>query len=247
MRAASSRIWSTMTNSQQANKPNLIPIRSGNPPAVIDQPIRDLHVGLSDESVPRSQGYSEQRFPTGSESKHVLVDGYTQLVTDRVQAGWTCDLVTILFTQLPGPRASVIGQMMDQVQRIYSTLITRVHRRPKTAPNDQLPLFIGAADFPVYKRDRSAVPNVFCNGGLHIHVLALMPPTSRLKESLADHLEKRPDLYLGSGSSIQRIHVEPMVKNVSRVVDYVFKTILNGRLTYDEAVVVLPRTRSELN
>lgn len=247
MRAASSRIWSSMTNIQQIIKPNFIQIRSANPKADTDQSIMDPHIGLSDESVLRSQGYFEQRFPTGSESQQALVDGYTQLITDRVQAGWTCDLVTILFSQLPGSRASVIGQMMDQVQRIYSTLITRVHRRPRTAPNDELPVFIGAADLPVHKRDRSTITPVFCNGGLHFHVLALIPPGSRLKESLADHLEKNQDLYAADGTSVRRIHVEAATRVGSRLVDYVLKTILNGRLSYEEAIVVLPRARAELN
>jgi hypothetical protein len=74
-----------------------------------------------------------------------------------------------------------------------------------------------------------------------------MPPASRLKESLADHFEGKRDLYAGSGTSIQRIHVERVVEDESRVVDYVFKAIRNGRLSYDEAVVVLPRARAELN
>jgi hypothetical protein len=137
--------------------------------------------------------------------------------------------------------------MMDQVQRVYSTFITRVHRRPRTAPNDELPVFIGAADLPVHKRDRSTITPVFCNGGLHFHVLVLIPPGSRLKESLADHLEKNRDLYAGDGTSVQRIHVEPATRVGSRLVDYVLKTILNGRLSYDEAIVVLPRARAELN
>ena len=40
-------------------------------------------------------------------------------------------------------------------------------------------------------------------------------------------------------TSIQRIHVEAVTKVGSRLGDYVLKTILNGRLSYDEAVVVL--------
>jgi hypothetical protein len=31
--------------------------------------------------------------PIGSQAKSALVDGYTQLVTDRVRAGWSCHLV----------------------------------------------------------------------------------------------------------------------------------------------------------
>jgi hypothetical protein len=135
--------------------------------------------------------------------------------------------------------------MRDEVERVYSTLVTRVHRKPKTAPTNELPVFIGAADFPVFKRDRSTIPDVFCNGGLHVHVLVLIPPGSRLKVPLADHLDEKRDLYAGAGS-IQRIHVEPVIRDEARVVDYVFKTIRSGRLSYDEAVIGLPRARTEL-
>jgi hypothetical protein len=236
-----------MTTSQQTNQPNLIQTRSDNPKADNGQLIMDQRVGLSNQSVSSSHGYFEQRFPSGSESKRILVDGYTQLVTDRVQAGWTCDLVTILFSPLAGSRSSVTSKMMDEVQRVYSTLVTRVHRKPRTAPIDELPVLIGTADLPVYKRDRSAITPVFCNGGLHFHILILIPPGSRLKEPLGEHLEKNRDLYVGTGTSIQRIHVEAVTKVGSRLVDYVLKTILNGRLSYDEALVVLPRARAELS
>ena len=43
-----------------------------------------------------------------------------------------------------------------------------------------------------------------------------------------------------------RIDVRPVVGDHERVVDYVLKTVLNGRLSYDEAVLVLPRSRDEL-
>ena len=39
---------------------------------------------------------------------------------------------------------------------------------------------------------------------------------------------------------------ERVVEDHERVVDYVLKTVLNGRLAYDEAVLVLPRSRGEL-
>jgi hypothetical protein len=136
--------------------------------------------------------------------------------------------------------------MKDEVHRIYSTLLTRVHRKPKTAATDELPVLIGAVDLPVYKRDKASGPMVLCNGGLHVHALMLMPPASRLKESLADHFRDKHSLYAGSESSIQRIDVRRVVDNHERVVDYVLKTVLNARLSYDEAVLVLPRSRDEL-
>ena len=174
------------------------------------------------------------------------MDGYTQLVTDRVRSGWSCNLVTFLFSQLPGPRAAVINRMKDEVHRIYSTLLTRVHRKPRTASTDELPVLIGAMDLPVYKRDKASGPMVLCNGGLHVHALMLMPPASRLKGSLADHFREKQELYVGSGRATLRIDVRPVVEDHSRVVDYVLKTVLIGRLSYDEAVFVLPRSRGEL-
>jgi hypothetical protein len=194
----------------------------------------------------RTSIQSDYWSPIGSHAKANLVDGYTQLVTDRVRAGWSCSLVTFLFSQLPGPRTAVISRMKDEVHRIYSTLLTRVHRKPRTASTDELPVLIGAMDLPVYKRDRASGPLVHCNGGLHVHALLLMPPASRLKESLADHFWEKHELYAGSGRPIQRIHVRPVVEDHGRVVDYVLKTVLNGRLSYDEAVLVLPRSRGEL-
>jgi hypothetical protein len=243
MRAASSRIWSSTTTIQPTHHSNH-PDEIDDPSVGISQSILSMHVGPPEPSDPPSNGIFENIVPTGSGD--LLVDGFSKLVADRVHEGWSCDLATFLFNELPGPRDVVIGRMRDEVERVYSTLVTRVHRKPKTAPTNELPVFIGAADFPVYKRDRSAIPEVFCNGGLHVHVLVLIPPGSRLKGSLADHFDEKRDLYIGSGSSIQRIHVEPVIRAEARVVDYVFKTIRNSRLSYDEAVIVLPRARAEL-
>jgi len=136
--------------------------------------------------------------------------------------------------------------MKDEVHRVYSTLLTRVHRKPRTASTDELPVLIGAMDLPVYKRDKASGPMVLCNGGLHVHALMLMPPTSRLKQSLTDHFREKQELYVGSGRPAMRIDVRSVVSDHGRVVDYVLKTVLNGRFSYDEALLVLPRSRGEL-
>jgi hypothetical protein len=129
------------------------------------------------------------------------------MVTYRVRSGWSCHPVISLFSQLPGLRTAVINRMKDEVQRVSSTLLTRVHRKPRTASTDELPVLIGAVDLPVYKHNKLSGPIVLCNGGLHVHALVLMPPTSRLKESLADHFRDKRNLYAGWGSSIQCIDV----------------------------------------
>lgn len=233
MRHATDRIWSTIANNHQPNISSHIdhPIRqAGYPP---DQP--------SDETSPSGDelGYSSLTRPD-------WLRGYAQLVTDRVSDGWICYMVTILFSQLPGSRQAILHRMRDEVARVYSTLVTDVNRKPKKARPDQLPVLIGAFDLPVYKLDRSKAPLVLCNGGLHLHALVLIPPSSRLKGSLVDYFQDKQDLYVRPDKPIERIHVQPIVDGHDRVVDYVFKNVLRRRLSYDDALVVLPRSRTEL-
>jgi len=135
--------------------------------------------------------------------------------------------------------------MKQEIQRVYSTLITRVHRKPRSASPDELPILIGAADLPVYKLDRSSASLVRCNGGLHFHALILIPDRSRLREPVQDHFRTNAHLY-GMDGAISKIDVRPVTDGYERVVDYVFKTIKRGRVTYDEGVLILPRARDEL-
>ena len=169
------------------------------------------------------------------------------MIEDRTQAGWSSDLVTILFNRMNGSKSGLISQMRDQIQRVYSTLVTRVHRKPKTTPTDQLPLIIGAFDLPVYKKDRTSAPMVSVNEGLHFHGVLMVPPNSRLKETVPDHFATNTNLYRGSSSGVGRIDVRPIIHSQGYVLDYVLKTIGNHGLSYDDAIVVLPRARAELS
>jgi hypothetical protein len=168
------------------------------------------------------------------------------MVTDRTDEGWTCHLLTFLFTQLPGKRSAVIGQMKNEIQRVYSTLLTRVHRKPKTASSDELPVLIAAADLPIHKRDRSSSPIFSCNAGLHFHAILLIPSDSRLKEPADVHFRSNKRTYCGRLGAVSSIHVRPVSVSIEQVVDYLFKTIKRGSVTYDEAVLVLPRSEGEL-
>jgi hypothetical protein len=98
MRAASSRIWSTTTNNHyQPDKSNHLD-PSNRRPSVIDQLTTSPPAAISKQSDFLRHWNSRHRTPTGSEFKAELVNGYIQLVTDRVREGWSCDLVTILFS-----------------------------------------------------------------------------------------------------------------------------------------------------
>jgi hypothetical protein len=53
-------------------------------------------------------------------------------------------------------------------------------------------------------------------------------------------------MYLGKQGLIEKIDVRQVRDSYERVVDYVFKTILRGRVSYDEGILLLPRARQEL-
>jgi hypothetical protein len=225
--------WSTTSNSSQSNQCKSSKYRS-----VIDQ---------TGQSIKSNQGVDEyDRIFRVDPIKRQLVNGYTQVVIDRVGSGWSCHLMTFPFAQLRGPRGAVIQAMKDELQRVYSTLVTRLHRKPRTASPDELPILIGAADLPVFKRDRHSSPLVRCNDGLHFHALLLVPPATRLGMLVEEHFRANEAMYLGKHRLIERLDVRRVTDSYERVVDYVFKTILRGRVSYDEGFLLLPRARQEL-
>jgi hypothetical protein len=108
-------IWSATPNNQQADHPptsikQIMIISNSSVHRPIDHP--QANDGLLTTRPYRSTFKTD---PTGT-----LVDGYTGLVTDRIQDEWTCHLMTILFSQLPGPRSH---RMKDEVLRMVRPLI----------------------------------------------------------------------------------------------------------------------------
>jgi hypothetical protein len=230
--------WSSTSNSNQ-NDSSQYPSNQSN----YDR--SDIHQTIHSTNTKREiQEYD--RICRVDPTNRQLVEGFTRMVIDRMNGGWSCHLMTFPFSQLPGPRGAVIQAMKSELQRVYSTFLTRAHRRPRTASPDELPVLIGAADLSVYKRDRDSSPLVLCNEGLHFHAVLLVPPVTRLRLPVEEHFRARECMYLGKHRSIRTLDVRPVTEGHARVVDYVFKTVLRGRVSYDEGVLVLPRTRQEL-
>ena len=124
--------------------------------------------------------------------------------------------------------------------------MTRTHRKPRSTPSDELPVLIGAADLQVYKKDPTSSPLILCNGGLHFHALLMVPPDTRLDVPVEQHFREYQDMYVGKRRLITKLDVRPVTETPEHVVDYVFKTILRGRVSYDDGVLILPRARDEL-
>jgi hypothetical protein len=234
--------WSTTSNSNQSqlyrHQINQLPPNQYQNETETDQPAQPTKSNL--------EVHEYDRVCRVDPTTRQLVDGYTQLVIDRVDRGWSCHLMTFPFCQLPGPRGAVIQAMKDELHRVYSTFVTRTNRKPRTASPDQLPVLIGTADLQVYKRDPASSPLVVCNGGLHFHGLLLVPPVTRLEIPVEEHFRRHQDTYLGRRRLIRALDVRPVTATPERVVDYVFKTILRGRVSYDDGILLLPRARNEL-
>ena len=192
--------------------------------------------------INNNQNYDHHGFDRRTADQ--MVDGLADLVRQRVDAGFEPSLLSLMFARLPGSPTAVVGQMRDEVTRVFSTFITRVERNPTrfAAP---LPILVAAPDTPVRKRHRQAVHDVALNGGAHVHAVLLVPPASRLRMTAEEHFRLNQELYLGDRSRIVRLDVRPVTHSPERVLDYVLKSVRRGRFALDD-VLILPRAVSEL-
>jgi len=81
-----------------------------------------------------------------------LIGGYTELIQRSMKQGFNAYLLSFMFKPLPGSRKAILSQMHDEVQRVYSTFVTRVARNPRSnAQKAYLPFLITVPDCPIFK------------------------------------------------------------------------------------------------
>jgi hypothetical protein len=113
----------------------------------------------------------------------IQISGYATMVKDHIHKGYAAHLMSFMFNRLRGGLRQMNQQMQKQIENVYASLITRLHRKPLAAGVAH-PLLIGCPDFPVTKYQKKSLPEVITNDGLHYHGLFLVPPgPSRLKVS----------------------------------------------------------------
>jgi hypothetical protein len=167
------------------------------------------------------------------------------MVLDRVHNGFEFYLITIMFCPLPGSAVTKQKIMMEEVERIYATLLTRVIRKPKSTSLIDLPLWIVCPDFPVPKYAKQSLPSVSINQGLHVHALALVPPITRLKRPLDAEIRRHQELLTKNQDRVFRLHAEVVTHDEGYVVGYAMKSLVRRRSSSD-SILILPRTSSEL-
>ena len=160
-----------------------------------------------------------------------LIAGYSELIRRRIDDGFNSYLLTFMFRSLHGSAKTLLVQMNDEVQRVYSTFVTRVVRNPKSdMQKESLPLLITIPDRPVFKRDKQSLRDLHINGGLHLHGILSVPWESRLKVDVPTHFKLKEALYVKN--RLLRIDIKPVYS--ADVVDYVFKALKNGNANPDD-------------
>jgi hypothetical protein len=139
--------------------------------------------------------------------------------------------------------ARVMEKMADEVERVYSTFVTRAVRKPRLSCCRDLPLLLAVPDLPVAKRRKSTLSDVSINDGLHVHGIMVVPWNSRLKTDVVAHFRKYENLYVKK--HLLRLDVRPIEHNLIGVTDYAFKSIKMGKCDRDD-VLVFPKAHSEL-
>jgi hypothetical protein len=182
-------------------------------------------------------------------SRHHLknqITGYATMVKQYVEEGWNPHLMVFMLNQLRGGIRLINQQMQHQVEGVYASLLTRMHRRPH-ASNTTHPVLIGSADFPVPKHEKKSLSEITTNDGLHYNGLLLIPPgSSRLKVSIEQHFTENRSHYLRD-QILTRIDAQPITHNIDGVTDYVLKGLKANRLPGNEAMLILPKTYLEIS
>jgi hypothetical protein len=174
------------------------------------------------------------------------IRGYATMVKDRIHDGYEAHLMTFVFNQLRGGLRQMNQQMQNQIENVYASLITRLHRRPHAAGVTH-PILIGCPDLPVTKYQKKSLPEVITNDGLHYHGLLLVPPgSSRMKVSIQQHFTENQSYYLRD-RVLSRIDVRPITHDIDHVTDYALKGLKANRLHDEETLLILPKTSLEIS
>lgn len=186
------------------------------------------------------------RFQSDRITTDAIIRGYSDMVQEYLDAGWHGYLLTFMFDDLGGPPKAVKSFMSKEVEWVYKRHVSRVVRKPRAVSQARkLPVWILCPDYPVPKKSKNSVSDVALNDGLHIGGIALLPPVSRLDTGLDTHFASNADTYTRLGTNLRRIGAKPILETPRRAVDYSFKALRRGRVTYDD-ILLLPVSPDEL-
>lgn len=172
------------------------------------------------------------------------INQYGVWVKNHLAAGWSGYFLTYLFNRLSGSQAQINRIQKSEIERSYSSLLTRLIRRPH-AFDATRPILIASPDWPVPKLEKKTISEIITNDGLHHHGILLVAPPDRhyrLKIPVEDHLIDQQAYYTRDGL-IKSLKAQPFpVTDAETVTDYALKGLKAGRNLDDESILLLPST-----
>jgi hypothetical protein len=176
-----------------------------------------------------------------------LIQSYSQWIQEYVDIyNFNPFLMTFMFKPLKGSHEAIMHQMKDEIDRVYSTFLTRVIRKPNSVYQRYLrsrPMLIAAPDRPVPKHKKQRLSDVTINDGRHIHGILAVPRCCRLKEDVVSHFQQYKRLYVKN--RLLGLDVRAIESDLPRVVDYAFKSVTANKFEYDD-ILILPKSETEL-
>lgn len=175
-----------------------------------------------------------------------LVDAYISMVEDRAAGGWEAYLLTLMFNQLRGNERTKQRTMLKECEAIYGRLLTRFVKRPHNTPIAAMPFWLSCLDWPVNTKNRSSMPDIMTNDGMHIHAIFMVPPNARTGKRLNEIVAEAPKAFLvGEDLALSRLHVAPLERTLPKAALYGLKQVTRKRQTSAD-ILVLPRSHSEV-
>jgi hypothetical protein len=171
-----------------------------------------------------------------------IIRAYARWFAGLVAQGWDPYLVTLTFDELPGSMQAQIAQMHHAAMAVYSRLVTRMVRKPRSPSwASRLPRAVFAPDLPVPKRRTTPVQEPPANDGLHLHGVILLNGSGRLIEPLDQHFQRRTYLI----GKLRPIVARRIDSDPGYVTAYALKGLKRSCFDTDH-LLVLPRSLSEL-
>jgi hypothetical protein len=186
-------------------------------------------------------------YTSKSDIETTWIYGCMKWIKERRKEGWTAYYVNFMFHSLQGTSKEVLEQMREAISRdFYSKFLLQFVRHPHDkSAIESMPALQLFPDLPVRKRKRKVTLtqlNMNC-GGLHYNGIMLIPPVSRFRGRIVEHIEEHQGRY--TKGNIERIHVVPIDHREYNIADYAAKTVKWGRA--DEAdILTLPKAIAEV-
>jgi hypothetical protein len=172
----------------------------------------------------------------------MMIAAYTEMVKQRLHSGWSGHLMTFMFNPLKGSMFEQNQQMKSEIGGVYSSFLTRLVRRPR-AHDVNHPVLLCAPDWPVPKNDKKTISEILVNNGLHYHGALLVAPPDRhhrLKCPISQHFHDLQDYYTRDGL-LRSVDAKAFpLADAEAVTDYALKGLKTNRISYDDALLVLP-------